>query len=394
LSGGSNACRIFLVGTEFFQTGGIQYVNRLLVKAFEEMRRATPLALEVFAYGDSPAAVAAHAGGRGATRWHAFSRKRAAMAWGLAQRARAAQPHVVLFTHVNLMRLSRLVRAAAPRAKVAALGHGVEVWEPVAPRIRRMLQRADAVLSPSAYTRAKLIAENSVEPGRITVIAHGLDPSWTTGRTQAAPKRPYPTLLSVARLTHADVYKGLSQVLQAMPHVLERCPGARYVVVGDGDARASLERLAQQLGVWRSAEFCGELQEDDLRRAYQAADLFVLPSKKEGFGIVFLEAMSHGLPVVAARVGGTLDVVEDGRSGILVPPDSPEQLASALSGLLLLREERARMGAAGRRRVEENFLFPHFTARWQRWLAALVPEAVYLARHAAVASGSVALQGS
>jgi glycosyltransferase involved in cell wall biosynthesis len=99
--------------------------------------------------------------------------------------------------------------------------------------------------------------------------------------------------------------------------------------------------------------------------------------------------MFHGLPVVAARAGGTVDVVEDGKTGILVPPESPGQLASAVSGLLLLPDERARMGAAGRQRVEEQYLFPQFAARWQQWMARVAPEAIYLARHAKVFAGKV-----
>jgi len=138
------------------------------------------------------------------------------------------------------------------------------------------------------------------------------------------------------------------------------------------------------LGVASAVEFRGEMDASGLLRAYREADLFVLPSKGEGFGIVFAEAMCCGLPVVAARAAATPEVVADGETGILVPPEIPEALGSAVAGLLLLTDERLRMGVAARRRVERHYLYPQFVARWHHWLARCLPEAVYLARHAAV----------
>jgi glycosyltransferase involved in cell wall biosynthesis len=97
--------------------------------------------------------------------------------------------------------------------------------------------------------------------------------------------------------------------------------------------------------------------------------------------------MYAGLPVVAARSGGAQNVVEDGVTGILVPPEDERSLVSAVVALLLLPEERAKLGAAGRQRVEEKYLFAHFAARWHHWLARVAPEPIYLARHAAAFAG-------
>jgi mannosyltransferase len=139
-------------------------------------------------------------------------------------------------------------------------------------------------------------------------------------------------------------------------------------------------------------EFRGELSSEALCRAYQEADVFVLPSQTEGFGIVFLEAMFAGLPVVAARAGGAQNVVEDGVTGILVTPGDEQGLVSAVSGLLLLPEERRRLGAAGRKTVEEKYLFEHFAARWHRWMAQLAPEQIYLAKHEATFVGKAEVE--
>jgi glycosyltransferase involved in cell wall biosynthesis len=302
----------------------------------------------------------------------------------LEKRLWRAQPHLVLFTHVHLARLAGLVRLAARRARIGVLGHGVEVWKKLGVQIAYGLRLADAVVAPSEFTRAKLIEVNGVRPERSTVIAHGLSEEWVnTFSRSARPRDAGHTLLSVTRLVRTDVLKGVDVVLRAMPEILRRCPEARYVIVGGGNDRATLEQLAAKLGVTGRVEFRGELSDESLCRAYQEADVFVLPSQTEGFGIVYLEAMYSGLPVVAARAGGAPNVVEDGVTGILVAPGDEKQIVSAVSGLLLEPEERRKLGAAGRKLVENKYLFAHFAARWQRWVEEVVPEAIRMARNVA-----------
>jgi len=374
--------RLFLIGSEFFrEPGGIQYVNRELLRAFESFGRKIPTALEVLSLNDLPEAGADRL--PAGARWHACERRRATAVQTMTRRASRAQPHVALFTHVSLLALAAIVRILSPRTRIALLGHGIEVWKPLDLLLRAEVARAHAVVVPSRYTRDKIIECNGARPEQVSVIAHGLSAEWTGANAGLPPaQRSGRVLLSVTRLVQSDAQKGVDVVLRAMPRILERCPEARYVVVGDGNDRPRLESLAATLGVQDRVEFRGKLQDEELRCSYREADVFVLPSQTEGFGIVFAEAMWHGLPVVAARAAGTLDVVEDGVTGILVPPDEPAQLSSAVSGLLLLPEERARLAAAGRARVEREFLSAHFAERWHRWLVSVAAEEAYLARHA------------
>ena len=381
--------RVFLVGTEFFrEPGGIQYVNRELLRMLAELSRKTPMEVEIFSVNDFPSGLPAGQELPRGFQWHAFDRRRVALVWNLERRAMQAQPHLVLFTHARLAALTRLVRMAAPSARIGLLGHGVEVWKKLNLQEGQGLRSADAVVAPSEFTRQQLIEVNHVAVERVTVIAHGLSADWvdTFSRSAGAASTGH-TLLSVTRLIRADVLKGVNVVLRAMPEILRRCPEARFVVVGDGNDRASLEQQAVKLGIAGHVEFRGELTSEALCRAYQEADVFVLPSQTEGFGIVFLEAMHRGMPVVAARAGGAPNVVEDGVTGILVQPGDEKQIVSAVSGLLLMPEERRRMGEAGRRLVGEKYLFEHFAARWHRWMAKTVPEAIYLAKHSATFAG-------
>jgi phosphatidyl-myo-inositol dimannoside synthase len=175
-------------------------------------------------------------------------------------------------------------------------------------------------------------------------------------------------VLTVARLDAANAYKGVDTLLYAWPLVLTRVPGAILRVVGAGTDRARLERIAGYLGVAWQVRFDGWLPDADLAAAYQAARAFALPGRihhtggpaGEGFGLVFLEAAAAGLPCVAGRAGGALEAVVDGETGLLVDPESPRDVAGAIAFLLTQPAEAQRMGAAGRARVAEQFVFGRF----------------------------------
>ncbi|HLL77128.1 MAG TPA: glycosyltransferase family 4 protein [Pyrinomonadaceae bacterium] len=186
-----------------------------------------------------------------------------------------------------------------------------------------------------------------------------------------------PLLLTVARLVPR---KGHDAVIRALPLVLRRLPGTTYLIVGEGPERNRLEALATELGVAGSVRFCGAVE--DVVPYYQACDLFVMASRTlreegevEGFGIAFCEASACGKPVVGGRSGGVGEAVVDGVTGLLVPPDDPEALASAITGLLDDRERSARMGGRGREWVL-NSLDP---ARAAERIAALAAGAAAVA---------------
>jgi len=384
--------RVLLVATEFFRNhGGIQNINRLLVRAFCALGVRTPLALDVFSFTDGPEHIPAgfpSADGEGeetTVRWHAAGRSRAAMSWQLTECLVGSAPDLVLFTHVALLPLARLVRSLAPAARVAVLAHGTEVWHPLPRRPARELLQVDAFASPSEFTARKLTEVHGIPRERVAVLPHGLDPAWAAACDAAGQEHSLRVagqiLLSVTRLSRADTAgKGVDLVLQAMPTVLQSYPDARYVVAGGGGDLPRLKEAVRRLSLENAVQLLGPCSGEELRRAYSAADIFVLPTQVEGFGVVFLEAMFNRLPVVAVRASATPEVVEDGVAGLLVAPEDSPALAAALCSLLANRERRQAMARAGRSRVERLYAFDSFVARWERWLAAQVPEAVYVAR--------------
>jgi len=162
-------------------------------------------------------------------------------------------------------------------------------------------------------------------------------------------------LLIVGRLASGERYKGHDELLAAMPSLLASHPETRLVVAGDGDDRPRLEAAAAAHGLADRVLFAGFVGEATLAELYRRAAAFVMPSRGDGFGLVYLEAMRAGLPVVAARGGAAEEVVADGTTGLLVDPASPEELTAALSRLLADPPLAARLGAAGGRRARETF---------------------------------------
>ena len=164
--------------------------------------------------------------------------------------------------------------------------------------------------------------------------------------------------MSVSRLASSERYKGNDRVIRALPSVLTRYPDALYLVVGDGDDRPRLEALAAELGVTEKVRFVGLVSSEELPDYFRVADVFVMPSTGEGFGIVFLEAMACGIPVIGGNKDGSLDALADGVLGFAVDPENDEELVSAICSAL----RNARPEASRSRRFDIQFFTEHLKA--------------------------------
>jgi sugar transferase (PEP-CTERM/EpsH1 system associated) len=193
---------------------------------------------------------------------------------------------------------------------------------------------------------AALSIRSGIPQGRVTTILNGIDTQKFVFR---GPCAMGPAIV-VARLVEA---KNIDALIRAAVLIRKQIPQFRVRIVGDGPCRLALEALVAELGLQPSVAFIGEA--DDVPWQLQQASMFVLPSLSEGVSLSILEAMAAGLPVVATRVGGNLEVVHEGETGFLVPVQDPAKLAEAMVRLAADRELARRMGAAGRRRVESCF---------------------------------------
>jgi len=217
---------------------------------------------------------------------------------------------------------------------------------------RRNVARADRVLVTSRYCAGVVERLYRVPSKKIAVVPEPINLDDWQRYFALAPRRPSvrPTILSVARMYPR---KRLEDLLAAVALLRHRLPDVQLSIVGSGPERDRLLRRHAALGLEDTVLFLGEVSRARLAEEYVNADCFCLPSVQEGFGIVFLEAMAAGLPVVACRAAAVPEVVPDGRAGRLVEPRSPERLAEALEELLTDSRRRKDYAEAGRRRAAE-----------------------------------------
>lgn len=226
------------------------------------------------------------------------------------------------------------------------------------PRLMRFAaSNAAAAVAVSSYTR-QLAASLGAPAGSVRVIKPGVDLPPSAALPAERPIRSA-TIITVARLE--DRYKGFDVMLKALPLVRAKVADVQWVVVGEGPLRAELQGTAEALGLGDCVTFKRAVDDATRDQLLEEADVFAMPSRLlpgggggEGFGIVYLEAGAHGLPCVAGNVGGALDAVSDGETGLLVDPTDHVAVAEAITRLLTDRELASRLGQAGRRRAQSQ----------------------------------------
>lgn len=262
-----------------------------------------------------------------------------------------SRPDVILSMHLIASPAAATIRRLL-RVPVAQYFHAEEIG--ARPGLAAFAAKhADARIAVSDYT-AGLVRATGAAAARITIIPNGVDPPLDATPEQA----DHPTILTVARIQ--ERYKGHDVLVRALPLVRAKVPDARWVVLGDGSLRPAVEALAHSYGVADSVSFLGSVSDAQRNTWLRRAQLLAMPSRLpagrfagEGFGIAYLEAGAYGKPVVAGNVGGALDAVLDGVTGLLVDPLDPLAVAEAISTLLLDHGLAARLGAAGRARAHE-----------------------------------------
>jgi len=286
------------------------------------------------------------------------------------------RPTHLFALHINLAPLAQWA-AKMTGASYSIVVHGIEVWGVLSYLKQQSLRDAKKVIAVSHFTAEVVRQRHGIPEHQFALLPNITDLPLIDGQVSF----PHvPTLLTVGRMESCERYKGHEVVLKAMSQVLRYVPATRYVIIGDGDDRSRLERLAQQLGIASSVIFTGRVSDDDLKRHYAACDVFVMPSKTvldpkrpkgEGFGIVYLEALAHGKPVVGPNYGAPTEFLRHGENALLVDPDSPSEVAEAVIYLLTHPEEARRMGEQGRQLVAKEFTIEAMVRRLKALLTEL-----------------------
>ena len=243
---------------------------------------------------------------------------RLAYSWSAAAEALRMKPDIVFCGHLYMAPLAWLAAKLAG-AKLVIQTHGIDAWPRPSGLVRGACERAAMILAVSRYTRAQVLDWAAIAPERVIVIPNTVSDCFTPG-DGAALRREWSlegkkVLLTVGRMSASERYKGQDRVINALPSLIAAGLHVVYVIAGEGDDRLRLERLARQVGVSDCVRFVGALPRQTLIEAYRMADLFVMPSTGEGFGIAFLEAMACGTPALGLDVAGARDALSGGELG-------------------------------------------------------------------------------
>lgn len=268
--------------------------------------------------------------------WRGRSRALAFSIQGL-RLALKERPACIISTHLHFLPVMQLTRALTG-ARILSMLHGIDVWYLRGWLRRRAVHAADHLMAVSRHTRDITLRRFDLPPERVSIVPNTFDgqrfspgakPAHLLRRHALKPEQP--VLLAVSRLGFGDRLKGHRQVLLALHRLRDQLPDVVFMIAGDGPDTSSLSEMARGLGLENRVLFAGAVSDDDLPDYYRLCDVFVLPSQMEGFGIVFLEALASGKPVIAGNRDGSVDPLDDGRLGQLVDPCSANDLAAAIA---------------------------------------------------------------
>jgi phosphatidyl-myo-inositol dimannoside synthase len=260
------------------------------------------------------------------------------------------RPERVFCGHINLAPLIQTL-CEPLGIPYTILTYGKEVWETLPPKYQIAMSQADSIWTISRYTRDRTCCNNHLNPAKFQIVPCIVNENIFT----IAPKSEdllvkynligAKILMTVARLRSTDIYKGVDVTIKALPQIAKTFPNVKYLVIGRGDDRSRLAELAADLGVAERVIFAGFVPQENLAAHYRLADAYVMPSQ-EGFGIVYLEALACGLPVLAGDADGSADPLQDGKLGWRVSHRDQSAVAVACIEMLLGQD----------RRCDRNFL--------------------------------------
>jgi phosphatidylinositol alpha-1,6-mannosyltransferase len=297
------------------------------------------------------------------------ARGRVAFARQLLRHAcRAEQADLIICGHLHLLPLAWLT-ARHQQARLALVIHGFEAFAPTRNRLSNLVvDRIDAFIAVSRYSADRFVQWSNVARDRGFILPNCVDVNrFTPGERDRSLVDRYglhssKVMLTVGRMAAGERYKGFDEVIDAMPRLLQRFPDLKYLIVGDGSDRRRLEATVKVLGLSNCVIFAGRIPESEKVAHYHLADVFVMPSYGEGFGIVLIEAAACGIPIVGSSADGSRDALLDGRLGRMVDPKKPDEVVEAITDALRGAGRRARNDLVA------TFNVGRFRARVAHWI--------------------------
>ena len=260
---------------------------------------------------------------------------------------------LIILSHINLAIIGLLIKTINPNCKVWLIAHGIEVWRPLSFIKKLFLKRCDKIVCVSNYTREQVKSRHQTDPLKCVVLNNAVDPFIKLPKTFVKPshllKRYHlvadnQVIFTLSRLASTEQYKGHDQVIKVISKLKDKFPKIKYILAGkyDHQEEIRIQKLITDNNVDEQVILTGFIEEYEFTDHFLLADLFVLPSKKEGFGIVFIEALACGLPVICGNADGSVDAILNGVLGKAINVDDLNELDEAITADLNtpLTEER------------------------------------------------------
>jgi phosphatidylinositol alpha-1,6-mannosyltransferase len=334
---------LFLYLKAFSSTGGIEKFNRCLLKALEDLSAPS---LQVAAA--SPYEAAPDNGYFPASKFLASHGNKIAFVLRILFRSKDFDTFII--GHINLAILGYLIKVFRPTANVIVIAHGIEVWNKQRGFKLKILERADWIFAVSNFTKDKIHESNPcISLEKIRIFPNTIDPHFPLPATFEKPdyllKRYHfshddKILLTINRLSTTEKYKRYDQIIKTLAWLKRENKNLKYLLCGKSDESEErrIHQLIQEEGLQNQVLLTGYVEGAELVDHYLLGDVFVMPSKKEGFGIVFIEALACGRPVIAGAKDGSVDALLNGKLGKLIDPDSLTELKDAIEGSLTKKD--------------------------------------------------------
>jgi len=367
---------LFLTLKVFSATGGIEKVCRVVGKVLYEFGVQNNSLVQVYSmHGNKDAAN--NNNYFPAEIFRGFGGKKVKCI--IASVREGCNSRVVMMSHINLLSIGWLIKKINPTTRIILFAHGIEVWKPLNRFKRMMLKSCDEIIPVSKFTADKIRELHQVPAAKIRVLNNCLDPflplpgnehSTIDLRKRYGFSSTDKILFTLTRLSAKERYKGYDNVMRALANLKEAYPSMRYLLAGsyDKEEKAYLDEIIEKLGLTSYVVMTGYVADEELAAHFSMADIYVMPSMKEGFGIVFIEAMYYGLPVIAGNRDGSVDALCNGDLGLLVDPADINAIQTAIEKMLANKNAFA----PSRELLLEQFSYDSYKFKLQNILAQAV----------------------
>jgi glycosyltransferase involved in cell wall biosynthesis len=330
---------IYLFSLQTFSTtGGIQKMTRTLAHSLYHISKKENWNFRLFSLYDSRYDLMSQY--LPSENYTGFNNSRVSL--GLTSIKEASRANIVILSHINFSLIGIVIKLFNPKCRVWLIAHGIEVWRPLNFIKRAFLKRhCDKIICVSIFTRQQMIARHGSNPDKCVVLNNAVDPFIKLPDTFERPEyllnryglsSSNQVIFTLTRLASSEQYKGHEQVIKAVANLKQTSPNIKYVLSGQYDPveEVRIRSLIDKYDVKDDVILTGFLNENELTDHFLLADLFVLPSKKEGFGIVFVEALACGLPVICGNADGSTDAIKDGKLGTAINVDDLSELQDTI----------------------------------------------------------------